>query len=260
MTPLPRDERNVKAHAWWICYFFVTPVEMLEFDMPERVKIDFLNVPLWVRRKKTAKRMSLRISPRDGGIWLTLPHYTALADGIGFVHEKKEWLRAHAQTLETVHPLTFGETIFVSGRAYVIEPSIMAQIEMEESTLFVKANEAQLGAKLRAYLKERARAHFLLKSEEYASLINRRFTRITLRDTRSRWGSCTSKGALMYSWRLAMAPLDVQNYVAAHEVSHLAHMNHSDAFWKQVRKICPNYQRHRNWLKEHGAKLQCIQF
>jgi hypothetical protein len=84
--------------------------------------------------------------------------------------------------------------------------------------------------------------------------------RITLRDTRSRWGSCTADGALMYSWRLILAPPSVLDYVAAHEAAHLVEMNHSARFWALVERLCPDWQAERAWLRREGAALQAWRF
>jgi predicted metal-dependent hydrolase len=81
-----------------------------------------------------------------------------------------------------------------------------------------------------------------------------------MRDTRSRWGSCSSQGTLMYSWRLIMAPPEVLRYVAAHEVAHLAEMNHSPAFWQVVQTLYGAHHRERGWLREHGASLHKYRF
>jgi predicted metal-dependent hydrolase len=90
--------------------------------------------------------------------------------------------------------------------------------------------------------------------------LGRRFSRLSLRDTRSRWGSCSSRGGLSYSWRLILAPPDVLDYVAAHEVAHLAEMNHSPAFWALVARLCPGYQAPRGWLRREGAGLHRYRF
>jgi predicted metal-dependent hydrolase len=86
------------------------------------------------------------------------------------------------------------------------------------------------------------------------------FGRVTLRDTRSRWGSCTSAGDLMFSWRLIMAPSAVLDYVVAHEVAHLAEMNHSDRFWAQVERLFPDHAAPRAWLRRNGAGLHAWDF
>ena len=88
-----------------------------------------------------------------------------------------------------------------------------------------------------------------------SNYLSHKINSITLRDTTSRWGSCTSNGRLMYSWRLVMAPREVQNYVAAHEVCHLIEMNHSNEYWQLVENVFPNYKLNRLWLKTNGNLL-----
>lgn len=137
----------------------------------------------------------------------------------------------------------------------VIAPGPGRHTVKSEDRLLVPARAQQLAGKLRAFYKLRARDVLVPASERYAGLLDRQIGRVTLRDTRSRWGSCTSQGNLMYSWRLAMAPVAVQDYVAAHEVCHLVEMNHSRAFWRLVQQVCPDFEQHRHWLRQHGAGL-----
>ena len=99
-----------------------------------------------------------------------------------------------------------------------------------------------------------ARERLQAASERFATQVDRKINRVTLRDTRSRWGSCSEAGNLMYSWRLILAPSDVLTYVAAHEVAHLVEMNHSQAFWDVVADLCPNYAEPRKWLRQEGAR------
>ena len=116
------------------------------------------------------------------------------------------------------------------------------------------------GTYVEGLLKAHARDRLAQATERYARQVDRPFSRITLRDTRSRWGSCSAAGSLMYSWRLIMAPPDVLDYVAAHEVAHLREMNHSARFWGLVKKVCPEYNRHRDWLRSEGAGLHRYRF
>ena len=90
----------------------------------------------------------------------------------------------------------------------------------------------------------------------YARRVGRRVERIALRDTRSRWGSCSTTGTLSFSWRLAMAPDAVLDYVAAHEVAHLRHMNHGAEFWELVETLDPDFRRSEDWLKREGLSLR----
>jgi len=122
-----------------------------------------------------------------------------------------------------------------------------------------KAPERQ-GPSVVALLKTQARVALRHAIARYAQAIEKTPGKLTLRDTRSRWGSCNTQGDLMFSWRLAMAPPDVLNYVAAHEVAHLAHMDHSPRFWDCVAQIYPEYQTQKAWLRAHGPSLLAWSF
>ena len=100
-----------------------------------------------------------------------------------------------------------------------------------------------------------ARADLVAAVTRHTATLAVNARRVTLRDTTTRWGSCSSSGALNFSWRLIMAPPYVLDYLAAHEVSHLVQMNHSDAFWAIVARLIPDYARAESWLKTHGVEL-----
>ncbi|MBV8939567.1 MAG: M48 family metallopeptidase, partial [Alphaproteobacteria bacterium] len=109
--------------------------------------------------------------------------------------------------------------------------------------------------RVRDWLKAEARREIARRAEAHAEALGCRIRRITLRDTVSRWGSCSSDGRLSFSWRLMLAPAEVLEYVVAHEVAHLREMNHSAAFWRIVAQRCPYHAEARAWLKRHGAQL-----
>ena len=148
----------------------------------------------------------------------------------------------------------------VEGRLLEIRPGQGRRVEEENGGLRVPGSPAHVSARVRAYLQTRARDRLTDASDRYAAQLGRCFARITLRDTRSRWGSCTRDGRLMYSWRLIMAPPDVLNYVAAHEVCHLVELNHSPAFWDLVGQLYPGFEVPRRWLKENGPSLHSYRF
>jgi predicted metal-dependent hydrolase len=131
---------------------------------------------------------------------------------------------------------------------------------MEGGVLCVPGGPEQLAPRVGAWLREVARQDCVAAAERHAARLRRSFGKITMRDTRSRWGSCTSAGDLMFSWRLVLAPPDVLDYVVAHEVAHLAEMNHSPRFWRQVERLCPDYAASRQWLRRNGAALQAFDF
>jgi len=95
----------------------------------------------------------------------------------------------------------------------------------------------------------------LVKVKNYASLMNVQYGRITIRNQKTRWGSCSSKGNLNFNCLLMLAPDEVVDYVVIHELCHLIEMNHSKAFWKQVEQMMPDYKKHRKWLKDHGNEI-----
>ena len=95
---------------------------------------------------------------------------------------------------------------------------------------------------------------------KHSATIGQRARAIRFRDTKSRWGSCTSDGTLSFSWRIMMAPPLVIDYLVAHEVAHLKEMNHSARFWKLCRELCPETDRCKDWLKRNGTALQAIGF
>ncbi|RMD90830.1 MAG: M48 family peptidase, partial [Alphaproteobacteria bacterium] len=105
-----------------------------------------------------------------------------------------------------------------------------------------------------------AREALAAACDRHAARLGRRYGRLSLRDTRSRWGSCSAEGNLNFSWRLVMAPPEVLDYVAAHEVAHLAEMNHSPAFWALVERLFPAHEAPRRWLRENGASLHRYRF
>ncbi|MGZ9809294.1 M48 family metallopeptidase [Pseudoroseicyclus sp. H15] len=212
-------------------------------------------VKVALKRSARARRYTLRVSRTTGEAVLTLPTRAREADGLAFVAERESWLRRQlADCAPELRPVPGGAIPF-KGREVQLQPTKVRRVTEAEGALLVPQDPALLAPLLAAFLKEEARAALVEASERYAAALGVRFGRVTLRDTRSRWGSCTAKGDLMYSWRLILAPPAVLDYVAAHEVAHLREMNHSPAFWSLVAQICPGEAAQRDWLKRHGADL-----
>lgn len=228
--------------------------------MAETLKIGTPPITVTLKKSARARRFSLRISNVDGAVSLTMPKRAALRDAVAFAQGHDGWLRKHLNKRPDQIVPRFGGSLLLDGIEAPITLGAGRQVRFDAGVLYVPGTDAQVPAKLRAYYKTLARDRLAEASERYAKLVGRSFSRITLRDTRSRWGSCTSDGNLMYSWRLIMAPRAVQDYVAAHEVCHLLEMNHSDAYWRHVAAIYPDYKRQRSWLRKHGAQLHRYQF
>ena len=212
-----------------------------------------------VVRSARARRMTLRV-PRDGtDPVLTLPRHIPDTEGRAFALSRREWLaQARARVPAPRRPAT-GAVLPVEGRACVVTPAPVRAARCEGGLLLVPAARPA-GPAVQAFLRHLALARLQPACDRHASAVGRPVRSITLRDTRSRWGSCTSDGRLMFSWRLAMAPPEVLDYVAAHEVAHLLHMDHSDRFWAACARLCPDHARHRAWLRGPGCDLMLWRF
>lgn len=215
-----------------------------------------------LRRSARARRLSLRISGLDGRATLTLPQRFPVADALAFLHEKEGWLRRALAKVPERQMMAPGGEILFQGRIMRLETGPGRRVRLDGDQVLVPPDPdgTRTGPRLEAFLKDRARAVLLPAVDHYTAKLGRHARAVTLRDTRSRWGSCTADGRLMFSWRLVMAPPEVMDYVAAHEVAHLAHMDHSRAFWDCVGRLMPDYGAHRGWLRTHGARLHGYQF
>ena len=213
-----------------------------------------------LRRSARARRLSLRVSQLDGRVTLTLPSRAPLREGLAFLEEKSDWIRHHLQARPDHVKVTLGADLPIEGQIFRLAPATGRQVRIEGGYLLVPGAEAQAGFRARSFLKALARDRLAAASDRYAARIGRGFGKLTLRDTRSRWGSCSSEGNLMYSWRLIMAPPQVLDYVAAHEVAHLAQMDHSPAYWAGLARLCPDYKAHKGWLAANGSSLHRYRF
>jgi len=215
-------------------------------------------VPLTLRRSARARRISLRISQLDGRVTLTLPRGVPEAEALDFAQSKQDWIRAHLAARPTDVAVGPGTLLPVAGvlRRVTAGPGRSVRLTADE----IVVPEGQAARRLHSWLRELARDRLAGAADDYARVLGRDYARITLRDTRSRWGSCSSRAALSFSWRLVMAPPEVLRYGAAHEVAHLAEMNHSAAFWAGVERIHGPYDAPRRWLREHGAGLHRFRF
>lgn len=139
-------------------------------------------------------------------------------------------------------------------------PAQVRRPVIDGTALLLPQGEDRIGARLQAFLKATARDALATSADNHAARLGRTYGRLTLRDTRGRWGSCTSRGDLMFSWRLIMAPDPVLDYVAAHEVAHLVQMNHSPEFWAVVERLYPDHAAARDWLRANGSALHAFRF
>ncbi|TFL18350.1 M48 family metallopeptidase [Jannaschia formosa] len=228
--------------------------------MPDTIALPGLpGVTVAIRRSGRARRLSLRVGRTDGAVTLTLPARTPLAEGRAFVAAQAGWIARQVAAAPTPRRVAIGGVVPLLGREVPVVAG-QGRAARWTGTEIAVPEDPQAGTRVQALLREMARSHLTEAVDRHAAAIGRSAGRITLRDTRSRWGSCTSRGDLMFSWRLVMAPAEVLDYVAAHEVAHLVHMDHSPRFWAQVGAICPDWKPRRDWLRREGAGLHAIRF
>jgi predicted metal-dependent hydrolase len=216
-------------------------------------------INILLRRSARARRMTLRV-PRDGGqVILTLPNHAHLSDGQAFAESKAEWLRQ--ATSRQPAPRMVGEGILfpLAGHPVMLTGAAVRTATRDGDRLLLPQGRP-MGRVLQAYLKHQAHRQLIVSCDRHAVRLGLPFRTLVLRDTRSRWGSCSADGRLMFSWRLAMAPVQVLDYVAAHEVAHLAHMDHSPRFWARVEQLMPGHAVQRDWLRRNGSDLMAWKF
>ncbi len=217
-------------------------------------------VTVVLRRSARARRISLRVSRLDGTVSLTVPKGVREREALGFAEEKAAWILAQLARQPDLVQVSLGSMVPVGGRPRHVVAGQGRSVVLGVEEIAVPGDPARAGARVQGFLKELARNRLAEAVDHYAAELGRVPTRMTLRDTRSRWGSCSSAGALMFSWRLVMAPSEILDYVAAHEVAHLAEMNHSQAFWDQLERVHGDYKEQRNWLRVQGQELHRYRF
>lgn len=217
-------------------------------------------VEITLRRTARARRYSLRVSRLDGQVTLSLPLRAPEAEAMAFVRDKADWIRAALCNMPARQVVGSGAPVPVEGRMLTLRLAGVRAPEVAEGALLVPDRAGHAARRAEAFLKVMARDRLVAACDGHAARLGRGYRSLTLRDTRSRWGSCSSAGGLMFSWRLILAPPEILDYVAAHEVAHLAEMNHSPAFWRVVAGLCPDYARHRAWLRKHGQTLHAYDF
>lgn len=215
--------------------------------------IDGQTVPVAIHRNSRAKRMTLRVCPRDRLVKITIPPRMSLKKAEDFLHSHSGWIlgRLGPAPAEGVP-----KTIELMGDRFALAEDPLrrkAHVCVETQMVYVptKKQEEKLYGGLVDYAKKILPPICL----DYAESLNHPIRAIRLRDPKSRWGSCSSDKKIMLSWRLVLAPAEVARYVCIHEVCHLEHMDHSQDFWSLVEHFDPEYKTNRKWLKKHGSRL-----
>lgn len=229
-------------------------------DHPGNPGSEAAGMAVRLRVARRARRLTLRVDPTGGAV-LTLPPGVALTEAEAFLGRHAAWLAGALARQPARVAVGPGAILPVAGveTEVALAPGPRRPPRLEGARLVVPGPGAP-GPRVAAWLRLRARDALVPAARRYAAMLGRDVGAVSLRDTRSRWGSCSSDGRLGFSWRLAMAPPPVLDYVAAHEAAHLVEMNHAPAFWDVLEKLMPGYRRHRAWLKREGARLHAFRF
>jgi predicted metal-dependent hydrolase len=209
------------------------------------------------RRSQRARRVSLRIDPCMGAVVVTLPMRAARGAGVALLMNHADWVSDRLARLPETVPFVDGALVPIDGRLHRIRhmPSTRGGVWIEQEELRVSGAPEFLRRRVLDFLRREARQRLAALVAAKAARIGVMPRRLSVKDTRTRWGSCASDGSLAFSWRLVMAPDFVQDYVAAHEVAHLRHMNHGKRFWALVARLTPHTAEAVAWLRSHGSGL-----
>lgn len=233
-------------------------------DRDFEVEVDGAMLPIKVVENDRAKRITLRIVPGGDGLKVTTPSHVGDDEIEAFVERNRNWVAARLARLPSKVKVVTGASVLYRGIEHTIVSTgilrgvVQSRITDDGAELLVPGDEKTLSRKLLSWFKQEARRELNAAVAEHVSKIHVRPKQIRITDTTSRWGSCSTTRTLSFSWRIIMAPPEVLNYLAAHEVAHLVEMNHSDRFWSLTRELCPDTDLQKNWLRKNGARLHAV--
>ena len=213
--------------------------------------------PLKVIKSPRAKRLTLRIDAKEHLPVLSIPPRCTQKQAVSFVQTHQDWIIENLKNLPRTSRFVSGQSISLFGEQILIRhaPEKCWGARIEDGILYVSGQSEFTHRRVKDFIKKQAQKIFLTLSQKAAAQIGYDVNDVIIKDTKSRWGSCSSLNNINYNWRLALAPQEVIDYIVAHEVSHLAHQDHSAAFWQCVASLCPNYETGQEWLKQHGKEL-----
>lgn len=222
--------------------------------------IDGCAVPLRVRRNARARNLILRLDEQTGGAVVTIPKRTSIREAYDMALRKSDWIAVQLKRRPAQVAFAAGAVLPYLGENHTVFHNPKGRgIARMQGEIWVSGREEHLPRRLLDWLKAQAKAEITprahAKAENLKMLTHRRVGRITVRDTRSRWGSCAADGQLNFSWRLILTPEFVLDYVVAHEIAHLVHRNHSSDFWALTNTLTTRMDEARAWLNAHGRGL-----
>jgi predicted metal-dependent hydrolase len=227
----------------------------------ELLKIDGKSVEVILRADPRARRFIVKVDPATGQVVVVSPTSRSLERALEFARGEKEWIAGRLANVPPPVRLAPGSEILFRGVDHLIRAGnggrapVWIDRDAPRPTIRVEGQPEHTPRRLLDWLKREARRKIDERVWDYAEQLGVRPKRITIRDTTSRWGSCSSTRTLSFSWRLILAPPSVLDYVVAHEVSHLRELNHRPRFWRLVEILVPDIDKSQRWLSENGTLL-----
>ncbi|MEI9930750.1 MAG: SprT family zinc-dependent metalloprotease [Rhizomicrobium sp.] len=224
---------------------------------PALLKIDGRAVEVSIRLNPRARRLIVKVHPTTGEVTVTAPSQRALEKALVFAQGQSDWIARQLAHVPAPITLGAGSIVPFKGGDHVVREAKSGRgtVWADGHALYVTGGREHHPRRIVDFLKKEARKELETRSLEFGGRLGVHHTRITVRDTASRWGSCSVRRALSYSWRLILAPEFVLDYVVAHEVAHMREMNHGPLFWRLVKELVSDPRKAQNWLRDNGAAL-----
>ncbi len=225
----------------------------------ELLRIDGKPVEVTVRLNPRARRLIVKVHPSTGEVSVVAPSRRGLDHALEFARSESSWIARRLSHVPEPVDLEPGASIPFRGEEHAIRPAPRGPapvwIEPGARVIRISGQRDHAPRRLLDFLKREARRTLDARAQQFAQRVGVAPKRITVRDTASRWGSCSTTRALSFSWRLILAPAFVLDYVVAHEVAHLRHMNHGPRFWSLVRELVGDVDNPQAWLSKNGPLL-----
>lgn len=242
---------------------FLNPINSYARSVQQKslfISNDEREFEIFLTRNKRAKRLILRQDNISNNFKLTLPNRVSLKQAKAFCRQHIEWIAEKSAVETSVTNFEHGAVIPLRGKDYklVFSDKLRGVIVQTKNEIHVCGGQEYAPRRLQTWLKARAKSDIQTALNKYQPMLQVKHSKLTIRDTKSRWGSCSSSKALSFSWRLIMAPNNILDYVVAHELAHILEMNHSAKFWAHVDRVCPHMVDSQKWLKINGGQLHQI--
>jgi predicted metal-dependent hydrolase len=224
----------------------------------ELLKIEGRPVDVTVRLNPRARRLIVKVHPSTGEVTVVAPSQRALDRALEFARGEAAWIARRLAEVPKVVPLAPGSRVPYRGREHTIREGRdgPSPVWIEQGDIIrVSGRPEHAPRRLLDFLKRDARRVLESRTREFAERVGANPRKVSVRDTASRWGSCSVARSISLSWRLILAPAFVLDYVVAHEVAHLLEMNHGPRFWKIVRGLVDDVKRPQAWLRKNGVSL-----